>query len=85
MGGKSVQMHSTQQALALGIGYVPRNRKENGIIKDMNILENGSIVTWPRLARRGLIDSLKTPSPASPAATSRRWCWPSGSAPIRRC
>ena len=54
--GKSVQMHSTQQALALGIGYVPRNRKENGIIKDMNILENGSIVTWPRLARRGLID-----------------------------
>ena len=56
VGGKPVQMHSTQQALALGIGYVPRNRKENGIIKDMNILENGSIVTWPRLARRGLID-----------------------------
>ena len=54
--GKSVQMHSTQQALALGIGYVPRNRKENGIIKDMNILENGSIVTLPRLAHRGLID-----------------------------
>ena len=54
--GKSVQMHSTQQALALGIGYVPRNRKENGIIKDMNILENGSIVTLPRLTHRGLID-----------------------------
>ena len=54
--GKSVQMHSTQQALALGIGYVPRNRKENGIIKDMNILENGSIVTLPQLTHRGLID-----------------------------
>ena len=53
VGGKPVQMHSTQQALALGIGYVPRNRKENGIIKDMNILENGSIVTLPRLTHRG--------------------------------
>ncbi len=30
--------------------------KENGIIKDMNILENGSIVTWPRQAKLGLLD-----------------------------
>ncbi len=54
--GKPVTIRSTPQALKLGIGYVPRNRKENGIIKDMNILENGSIVTWPRLTRHGLID-----------------------------
>ena len=54
--GVPVQVHSTRQALALGIGYVPRNRKENGIIKDMDILENGSIVTWPRNARFGVID-----------------------------
>lgn len=54
--GEPVQVHSTQQALALGIGYVPRDRKENGIIKDMDILENGSIVTWPRKARMGVID-----------------------------
>ena len=53
--GKPVVITSTKQALALGIGYLPRNRKENGIIKDMNILENGSIVTLPRLTRFGLI------------------------------
>ena len=53
--GKAVVMTSTRQALALGIGYLPRNRKENGIIKDMNILENGSIVTLPRLTKWGLI------------------------------
>ena len=53
--GKPVVMTSTKQALALGIGYLPRNRKENGIVKDMNILENGSIVTLPRLARLGII------------------------------
>ena len=53
--GKPVVITSTRQALALGIGYLPRNRKENGIIKDMNILENGSIVTLPRLTKFGLI------------------------------
>lgn len=54
--GKPVKLRSTTQALDLGIGYLPRNRKENGIIKDMNILENGSIVSWPRLAKLGFID-----------------------------
>lgn len=53
---KPVKITSTMQALKLGIGYVPRNRKENGIIKDMNIIENGSIVTWPKLLKLGLID-----------------------------
>ena len=53
--GKPVVITSTKQALALGIGYLPRNRKENGIIKDMNIIENGSIVTLPRITRFGLI------------------------------
>jgi ribose transport system ATP-binding protein len=57
--GKAVKVHSTAQALDLGIGYLPRNRKENGIIKDMNIIENGSIVTWPRLARFGFINRLR--------------------------
>ena len=55
--GKPVTLRSTGQAVRLGIGYVPRNRKENGIIADMNILENGSIVMWPRLMRHGLMDS----------------------------
>ncbi|MBR6787009.1 MAG: sugar ABC transporter ATP-binding protein [Clostridia bacterium] len=45
MDGKTVQVHSPRQARALGIGYVPRNRKENGIIKDMSILNNGTLVT----------------------------------------
>ena len=57
MHGKPVTITSTPQALALGIGYLPRNRKENGIIKDMNILENGSIVTLPRLTRHGIIQA----------------------------
>lgn len=54
--GEAVQIHSTRKAMSLGIGYVPRNRKENGIIADMNILENGSIVTWPRNKKACFLD-----------------------------
>ena len=49
-------MKGTPTAYEAGIGYVPRDRKENGIIKDMTILENGSMVTYDRLTRGGLID-----------------------------
>lgn len=54
--GKPLKVRSTTQAVDYGIGYLPRNRKENGIIKDLNILENGSVVTWPRLAKFGFIN-----------------------------
>jgi ribose transport system ATP-binding protein len=53
---KKVRVKDTKQALNLGIGYLPRNRKENGIIGDMNILENGTVVIWPRLVKNWLIN-----------------------------
>ena len=54
--GKAIKMKGTPTAYSAGIGYVPRDRKENGIIKDMTILENGSMVTYDRLTHGGLID-----------------------------
>ena len=57
--GNPVRITSTWQAKQLGLAYVPRNRKENGIIKDMSILENGTIVSWPDLMRRGLLNHEK--------------------------
>lgn len=57
--GKLVRLTSTSQALDVGIGYLPRNRKENGIIKDMSILENGSIVSWPIISHYGWIDRVR--------------------------
>ena len=53
---KPVKLRDTTQALGHGIAYLPRNRKENGIIKDMDILENGSIVVWPLISKCGFID-----------------------------
>ena len=51
--GKEVSIHNPWEAIKLGIGYVPRNRKENGIVKDLDILENGSLVTMSR-RKKGL-------------------------------
>ena len=52
--GKEQKITSTYQALDAGIAYLPRNRKENAIIKDMSILDNGSIVHLPKLIKNKL-------------------------------
>lgn len=53
--GKLTRIRSPYAAYRAGIGYVPRNRKENGILKDMSILENGTIVTLRQLSGLFLI------------------------------
>jgi len=52
--GKETKLSATYQALDAGIAYLPRNRKENAIIKDMSILDNGSIVHLPKLIKNKL-------------------------------
>ena len=54
IGGKPVKFTATYQALEAGVAYLPRNRKENAIIKDMTILDNGSIVELPKMKKFGL-------------------------------
>ena len=39
-----------------GIAYLPRNRKENAILKDMTILDNGSLVYLPKIVKGLFID-----------------------------
>lgn len=56
---QQVRIKNTTDALQKGIGYLPRNRKENGIIKDMDIFDNASIVTWPLFDHWGVIDQEK--------------------------
>ncbi len=56
--GKPLRILNTTDAVAKGLAYLPRNRKENGIIKDMSVLENASVVIWPYISKFGFIDSL---------------------------
>lgn len=57
--GQKVKIAGTGRAMELGLGYVPRNRKENGIVKDMSILENASLTTLKRLKKGLLLDHKK--------------------------
>ena len=60
--GKPIRITNTHQALTAGIAYLPRNRKENAILKDMSILDNGSLVFLPRIKKRFFIDVYKQKS-----------------------
>ena len=53
--GKEVHIRHPKQALARGVGLVPKNRKENAIIKDLSILENFSLPSLGKLLRAGMI------------------------------
>ncbi len=90
--GAAVRIGSPAQAIAQGIYLAPEDRKREGLILDMPLLENVSLASLRRYARLLLIDrgaeartaraqqaklAIKTPS-VDVAATSRRWCSPSG-------
>ena len=57
--GVPAEIRSPSEAVSLGLGYVPRNRKENGIVKDLNILENGSLVTMKKRKKGPFLDWAK--------------------------
>ncbi|WP_235828044.1 sugar ABC transporter ATP-binding protein [Brevibacillus migulae] len=53
--GKEAYIRHPKQALASGVGLVPKNRKENAIIKDLSILENFSLPSLGKFLRAGMI------------------------------
>ncbi|MCF0135049.1 MAG: sugar ABC transporter ATP-binding protein [Lachnospiraceae bacterium] len=57
--GREIHHTQTYQAVESGIAYLPRNRKENSIIKDMSILDNGSIVVLHKIRKGPFIDFAK--------------------------
>ncbi len=56
LGGKAYKPKSTTYAQKAGLGYVPRNRKENGILPDLSIYENGSIATYSEFNHAGWLN-----------------------------
>ena len=56
VGGKSVRIQSPAEAIQLGIGYVPENRREHGIILEMPIAANASLANLSSVSHWGWID-----------------------------
>ena len=54
--GKEAAFSSTSDAVQKGVAYLPRNRKENAIVKDMTILENASLASLAKYRKLCFID-----------------------------
>ena len=53
LNGKEIHITSPQQAIRLGLAYVPEDRRQHGLIPPMNIVTNISLPMLPEYARRG--------------------------------
>ncbi len=54
--GKPVTIKSPDEAMALGIGYVPEDRKEHGLVLEMSIADNITLPILARFARLGWLN-----------------------------
>jgi rhamnose transport system ATP-binding protein len=54
--GRSVHVRSPGGAIDAGIGYLPEDRKQHGVVPEMPVDENVSLANLAAVARGGLID-----------------------------
>lgn len=57
--GQVVKIDHPRKALQAGIGYVPKDRKENAIIKDLSVIHNMSLSSMGNFERSGFIQDKK--------------------------
>ncbi|MCS6849421.1 MAG: sugar ABC transporter ATP-binding protein [Anaerolineae bacterium] len=54
--GRAVRINNPRDAMALGIAYVPEDRKNQGLLVQMNVRENATLAVLRQLLRRGFVD-----------------------------
>jgi rhamnose transport system ATP-binding protein len=53
--GKPLHKHSPQAAIDAGMGFVPEDRRKQGLVMDLSVAKNASLTLRNQLARFGLI------------------------------
>ena len=53
--GVPVRIGSPRQAIGMGIGYVPEDRRRHGVVPEMSVAANVSLASLRSVSRRGLI------------------------------
>jgi rhamnose transport system ATP-binding protein len=71
VGGRRVRIGSPQDAIAAGIGYVPEDRRQHGVVPEMSVAANTTLASLRTVSRRGLID--RTAERASAARLVERF------------
>jgi rhamnose transport system ATP-binding protein len=62
--GKPLRAHSPQAAIEAGIGFVPEDRRKQGLVMDLSVAKNATLTLRNRLARFGLISGARETSAA---------------------
>jgi rhamnose transport system ATP-binding protein len=57
VGGRKLRRASPTEAMAAGIGFVPEDRRQQGLVMDMSVQQNMALASLSRLRRGGLISS----------------------------
>ena len=55
--GRPVRIGSPAQAIALGMGYVPEDRRQHGVVLELPIAFNATLASLAAVSRRGMIDT----------------------------
>jgi rhamnose transport system ATP-binding protein len=56
LNGAPVRIESPSQAIQHGIGYVPEDRRQHGVVLEMPVAANASLASLTAVSSRGLID-----------------------------
>ncbi len=65
LGGREVNLEDPERAIALGIAYVPEDRRRHGVILEMSVAENTTLAVLNAISRGGLLDLAKERSLAA--------------------
>ena len=68
--GEAARLDSPARAIQYGVGYVPKDRRQHGVIAEMSIAENTSLASLPSVSRLGLINSAQERAAAAEYMTT---------------
>jgi ABC-type sugar transport system ATPase subunit len=54
--GQPITLRSPRDAVSLGIGYVPEDRKQQGLVLGMSVRDNMTLTVLDRLGRNGIVN-----------------------------
>jgi ABC-type sugar transport system ATPase subunit len=57
--GEEVRINSPEEAIRLGIGYVPEDRRQHGTILEMSVAANISLANLKKISPYGIIDTAR--------------------------
>ena len=56
LGGADVRFATPAEAVRSGVAMLTEDRKGDGLVLDLSVLDNAGLASWPRFSRHGVID-----------------------------